>query len=66
MRRHVYVTPKSFLSFVDLYKNEYEVKYQQIDQQEISIKKGLDKLTDAKQDVEILKDVLVEEDLKII
>ena len=66
MRRHVYVTPKSYLSFVDLYKIEYEVKYQQIDQQEQSIAKGLSKLVEAKSDVEILKDVLVEEDKKII
>lgn len=66
MRRHVYVTPKSFLSFVDLYMNVYQVKYEQIDQQEQSIIKGLSKLLEAKQDVEILKDVLVEEDQKII
>jgi dynein heavy chain len=31
MRRHVYVTPKSYLAFIDLYKDVYKVKYDAID-----------------------------------
>jgi len=34
MRRHVYVTPKSYLSFIELYKDVYKVKYDGIDVEE--------------------------------
>jgi dynein heavy chain len=31
MRKYVYVTPKSYLSFIDLYKEVYKTKYDGID-----------------------------------
>jgi dynein heavy chain len=31
MRRRVFVTPKSYLSFIDLYKDVYKNKYEAID-----------------------------------
>jgi dynein heavy chain len=34
MRRNVYVTPKSYLSFIDLYKDVYQKKYDGIDVEE--------------------------------
>jgi dynein heavy chain len=37
MRRHVYVTPKSYLSFIDLYKDVYKKKYKLIDTEESNI-----------------------------
>jgi dynein heavy chain len=47
MRRYVYVTPKSYLSFIDLYKDVYKVKYDGIDVEEANIVSGLEKLAEA-------------------
>ena len=47
MRRHVYVTPKSYLAFIDLYKDVYKVKYDGIDKEDQNIGKGLEKLNEA-------------------
>jgi len=47
MRRYVYMTPKSYLSFLDLYKKVYRQKYDGIDVLEKNIIKGLDKLMEA-------------------
>ena len=49
MRRHVYVTPKSYLAFIDLYKDVYKVKYDGIDVEDQNISKGLEKLTKPQQ-----------------
>lgn len=55
MRRNVYVTPKSYLSFIDLYKDVYQKKYDGIDVEEGNIVRGLDRLAEASQGVEELK-----------
>ena len=47
MRRNVYVTPKSYLSFIDLYKDVYQKKYDGIDVEEGNIVRGLDRLAEA-------------------
>ena len=47
MRRNVYVTPKSYLSFIDLYKDVYSVKYNGIDVDDANIQSGLQKLAEA-------------------
>jgi dynein heavy chain len=47
MRKYVYVTPKSYLSFIELYKNVYKDKYEGIDKEERNIVSGLDKLAEA-------------------
>jgi len=65
MRRHVYVTPKSYLSFIDLYKDVYRKKYIGIDEEEQNIVKGLDRLAEASEGVEILKQDLKKEEVKL-
>ena len=65
MRRHVYVTPKSYLFFIDLYKEVYKVKYDAIDVEDQNIGKGLDCLAEAAQGVEELKVNLKKEDVKL-
>lgn len=65
MRRHVYVTPKSYLSFIDLYKDVYKVKYDAIDVEEANIISGLEKLAEAAQGVEELKVDLRKEEVKL-
>lgn len=65
MRRYVYVTPKSYLSFIDLYKDVYKVKYDGIDVEEANIISGLEKLAEAAQGVEELKVDLKKEDAKL-
>jgi dynein heavy chain len=47
MRRYVYVTPKSYLSFIDQYKQVYKTKYDGIDKDDVNIRNGLDKLKEA-------------------
>jgi dynein heavy chain len=65
MRRHVYVTPKSYLSFIDLYKVVYRKKYDGIDVEESNIVSGLSKLKEATEGVEILKIDLKKEEVKL-
>lgn len=65
MRRYVYVTPKSYLSFIDLYKNVYKNKYDGIDVEERNIVNGLDKLREASEGVEELKIDLKAEEIKL-
>lgn len=65
MRRHVYVTPKSYLSFIDLYKDVYKKKYNGIDVEEANIVSGLQKLAEASEGVEELKIDLKKEEVKL-
>jgi dynein heavy chain len=65
MRRHVYVTPKSYLSFIELYKQVYRKKYDGIDVEESNIVSGLSKLKEATEGVEILKIDLKKEDIML-
>jgi dynein heavy chain len=65
MRRHVHVTPKSYLSFIELYKDVYAHKYDGIDVEEANIVKGLDRLAEAAQGVEELKIDLKKEEVKL-
>ena len=44
MRRFVYVTPKSFLSFIGFYKELYIDKYSALDKDEKNFKIGLAKI----------------------
>ncbi|CAE8603461.1 unnamed protein product [Polarella glacialis] len=63
MRKHVYVTPKSFLCLIDFYKVLYKVKYEEINVQERSVNVGLMKLKEASEFVEKLKIELKEQDI---
>lgn len=65
MRRYVYVTPKSYLSFIDQYKQVYKAKFEGIDKEDINIKNGLDKLKEAANGVEELKVDLKKEEVKL-
>jgi len=61
----VYVTPKSYLSFIAMYKELYELKYKLIDVEETNINNGLEKLAEATQGVEELKVDLKKEEVKL-
>jgi dynein heavy chain, axonemal len=65
MRRYVYVTPKSYLSFIDLYKQVYKNKHDGLNSEESNIRKGLDKLKQAAEGVELLKIDLKKEEIKL-
>jgi len=65
MRRYVYVTPKSYLSFIQAYHELYSTKYKAIDKEEQNINRGLYKLAEATEDVESMKLVLKEENAKL-
>ena len=54
-RRHVYVTPKSYLSFLDGYQNLYTKKLNQTRTMASAINSGLQKMNDAKLDVNRMK-----------
>jgi len=65
MRRHVYVTPKSYLSFIDLYKSVYKQKYDAIDVLWQNIVKGLDKLKEAAEVISVMQVELKKEEQKL-
>jgi len=51
MRKHVYVTPRSFLCFIEYYKKLYATKYNEVNVQEKSVNIGLRKLEEAAKSV---------------
>jgi dynein heavy chain len=65
MRRHVYVTPKSYLSFIDFYKGLYKTKFDKLNAEEKNITMGLDKLEEAAKGVDELKIDLKKEEIKL-
>uniref|UniRef100_A0A7S1U3J4 Dynein heavy chain n=1 Tax=Phaeomonas parva TaxID=124430 RepID=A0A7S1U3J4_9STRA len=65
MRRHVYQTPKSFMSFLQEYKGMYQKKVDAIDAKAHSVQVGLGKLQQGAEDVEAMKVVLAEEEVKL-
>jgi len=65
MRRQVYQTPKSYLSFIAAYKSMYGSKLQALMEKESRVKLGLDKLIQGAQDVEAMKVVLAAEQVKL-
>jgi dynein heavy chain, axonemal len=54
-RRHTYVTPKSFLSFIQFYMHLYKVKWHGVAQLATAINAGLEKMDEAKVDVGRMK-----------
>lgn len=54
-RRHVYVTPKSYLSFIQGYKSLYQKKWENVKQLARNINNGLQKMFEAKDDVNKMK-----------
>jgi len=65
MRRHVYQTPKSFLSFLAFFKELYALKLREIQTKEERVHIGLQKLAEGAKDVEKMKVVLAEEEVKL-
>jgi dynein heavy chain len=65
MRRYVYVTPKSYLAFIDQYKQVYKSKFDGVTTEEQNIIKGLERLKEAALGVEELKVDLKKEDAKL-
>eukprot|EP00941_MAST-03F_sp_MAST-3F-sp1_P001388 g1388.t1 len=65
MRRHVYQTPKSYLSFLSSYKQTYTSQLNAIEDKERRTKLGLEKLIKGAEDVEVLKGILAEEQVKL-
>ncbi|KAL3815567.1 hypothetical protein ACHAXA_000299 [Cyclostephanos tholiformis] len=65
MRRQVYQTPKSYLSFVAAFKSMYKEKLAALKEKESRVKLGLDKLIQGAKDVEAMKVVLVAEQVKL-
>jgi len=65
MRRYVYVTPKSYLSFIEQYTSVYSKKYSELKEEEENIGKGLIKLAEAGQGVEELKEDLKKEEVQL-
>merc|ERR1719446_1107839 len=59
-RRSVYVTPKSYLSFINTYKKVYAEKYSTVQENAEKIKNGLIKLAEAEEDVAKMKVELAE------
>jgi dynein heavy chain, axonemal len=64
-RRSIYQTPKSYLSFLGSYKKMYKAQLEKIKHQEASINLGLEKLVKGAADVEDMKIVLAEEQVKL-
>ena len=65
LRRHVYQTPKSYLSFIANYKDVYQKRLEEIKEKEQRVNLGLQKLTKGSQDVEDMKVTLAEEREKL-
>ena len=60
MRRQVYFTPKSYLSYLQAYKKLYTVKYKELDVQESNFTIGVNKINDASEAIASMKIVLSE------
>eukprot|EP00770_Monocercomonoides_exilis_P005227 MONOS_5201.1-p1 / transcript=MONOS_5201.1 / gene=MONOS_5201 / organism=Monocercomonoides_exilis_PA203 / gene_product=dynein haevy chain 3, outer dynein arm alpha / transcript_product=dynein haevy chain 3, outer dynein arm alpha / location=Mono_scaffold00149:3327-12824(+) / protein_length=3165 / sequence_SO=supercontig / SO=protein_coding / is_pseudo=false len=67
LRRHAYVTPKSYLSFINTYKSMYTRKRNEVLEMKERLKTGLTKLLTAAKDIEEMKKELVvqEQELKV-
>lgn len=65
MRRRVFQTPKSYLSFIQNFTQLYATKLDVLKIKESRINLGLSKLIQGAQDVEDMKKVLAEEQIKL-
>jgi dynein heavy chain, axonemal len=65
MRRRVYQTPKSYLSFIQNFTKQYGQKLGDLKVKESRVNLGLQKLIQGAQDVEDMKVVLAEEVIKL-
>lgn len=65
MRRRVFQTPKSYLSFIQNFTTLYSAKLSELKVKEGRVNLGLQKLIQGAQDVEDMKKVLAEEQIKL-
>ncbi len=65
MRRQVYFTPKSYLSYLEAYKKLYLIKYKELDQQESNFRIGVNKIKEASETINKMKVELGEEEKKL-
>jgi dynein heavy chain len=65
MRRRVYQTPKSYLSFIQNFIKSYEQKLAELKVKEGRVNLGLSKLIQGAQDVEDMKVILAQEQVKL-
>jgi dynein heavy chain len=65
MRRQVYFTPKSYLSYLQAYKKLYMIKYTELDVQESNFKIGVKKINEASESIAEMKKILSQEEIKL-
>ena len=65
MRRAVHQTPKSYLSFIQNFRKAYATKLRELKEKESRVRLGLEKLRGGAEDVEALKLVLADEQVKL-
>lgn len=65
MRRQVYFTPKSYLSYLQAYKKLYLIKYKELDQQESNFSIGVRKINEASDSINDMKKILSLEEKKL-
>eukprot|EP00667_Euglena_gracilis_P000005 EG_transcript_5 len=65
-RKAVYCTPKSYLGFIDLYRNIYKEKVDGINLLADKINGGLQKLQQAGEDVRLMKIDLAQKEVKLV
>ena len=65
MRRQVYFTPKSYLSYLQSYKKLYTDKYKELDMQESNFKVGVQKINEASETIAEMKKILSQEEVKL-
>lgn len=65
MRRQVYVTPKSYLSYLQSYKNLYTQKYIELDKQESNFSVGVKKIDEASESIKDMKKALSVEEVQL-
>jgi dynein heavy chain len=65
MRRQVFVTPKSYLSFIEMYKSVYAEKLADVEDQEYRVNLGLKKLKGASEGVKQMQGQLDKEQEKL-
>jgi dynein heavy chain len=64
-RRRTYVTPKSYLSFLSSFKSLYTSQLSKIQNDASRMKEGLEKIREAREQVNVMKGDLVEQEAKL-
>ena len=65
MRRKVFVTPKSYLTFIRSYQRLYKTKFDDLTEAEQNYKIGLQKIADTKSDIQKMEVILKGEEEKV-